>query len=153
MEIALFTTWGARAGIGMVPIGCPKEYARYEKRRKFAEWLKRNATEEGPFIIEEWEGGAVTYEYIFLSERISFPMLIRVALVEVDETRPWLIHSYDGWEEIWYLDKTGDERQVLPEIFKTPVDSYYYGEKKRKFNCIAAKMPEYFVEVSAVGEE
>ena len=153
MEIALFTYWGAGADYGMVPEGCPKEYARYENRREFAAWLKKNATEEGPFIIEEWEGGAVTYEYIFLSEKIYYPVLIRVALVEIDEARPWLIHNYDGWEEIWYLDKTAEDRQVLPEIVETPVGSYRYGEKKRKFNCIAAKMPEYFVEVDRAGEE
>lgn len=142
MKIALFTCWGAGAECHMVPEGCPKEYARYENRKKFAEWIETNATGKGPYIIEEREGGAVTYEYIFASEKMLLWQLVRVALVNVDGSRPWLIHNYDGWEEIWYLDTVAADGQVLPHIVPAPVSQYRFGEAERKMEKLLSKMPD-----------
>ena len=141
MKIALFSWWGASADNGMVPEGCPKEYAKYENRHRFAEWLAREAVDGRPYIVEEWEGGAVTYEYLYISEKFPYGVLVRVSVVEVDQTRPWLIHNYDGWEQVWYLDKVAANGQILPDIVPEPVGSYRYGEKDQKIHYLFSLMP------------
>lgn len=132
MKVAIFVAWGTVADKQMIPEDCPAEYAKPENRHKLATWLEINANNKGPFIVEEWQDGVTTYEYLYRSD--IGDRLKRIAVVDVDASRPWLIHNYDGWEEIWYLDGKGDRNQVIPEVLKANVGDYRFGEKEdRKF--------------------
>ena len=138
MKVAIFAMWGGPVENKMAPEGCPVEYVRPENRHELAEWLVMNANNKGPFIIEKWQEGFTTYEYLFQYGKNDFPLefLARIVVVDVDQSRPWLIHNYDGWEEIWYIDVKANRNQVIPEVFKAKVRDYANREKEERIKML-----------------
>ena len=141
MKIALFVHYGASAEMERVPEDCPPEYVYPENRHKFALWLEENASEDGLFLIDRRDDGIVIYEYLYNDEH-AINELVRVAVVQVNTSRPWLIHVYDGWETIWYLDKKVEHNQLVPERVPKFVGNYRYGEEEQKINILYNKLWE-----------
>ena len=149
IKIAIFAQSGNCVGDNL-PEGCPAAYGDKDKRHLLAEWLEKNADNEGPYIVTKWESGATTYEYLSKNEkskehpRVPEEMLTRVAVVEVDASRPWMVFSIRGekenyWECIYYLDKTDEQNQVIPDYLHEEIGDYRYGEEEQRENIILEK--------------
>ncbi|MBQ5345082.1 MAG: hypothetical protein J6F33_07800, partial [Acidaminococcaceae bacterium] len=68
LKIALFAQYGNCIG-DKVPEGCPGEYGDKDKRHLLAKWLEKNAGNEGPYIVTQWESGSTTYEYLSQNDK------------------------------------------------------------------------------------
>lgn len=149
IKIAIFAQYGNCIG-DKVPEGCPEEYGDKDKRHLLAKWLEKNADNEGPYIVTQWESGSTTYEYLSQNDkskkyaREPEERLTRVAVVNVDASRPWMILGIRGekenyWESIYYLDKTDEQNRVIPEYFREEIGHYRYGEEAERENIILDK--------------
>lgn len=149
IKIAIFCQEGNCTG-SKIPKGCPIEYGNRDKRHLLAQWLEKNADNNGPYIVTKWESGATTYEYLsendLAGKRPGEPeeLLTRVAVVEVDVSRPWMIFSPRGaqenyWERIYYLDKVDGQNRVMPDYLREEIGHFRYGEEEERENIILDK--------------
>ena len=107
-----------------VPEECPSEYARQDfgNRRAFAEWLEQN----GQVYLYDGDEKVSPYPYYIYEKGSARKDRFFVAIVPVDLSRPWFIHSSGGREKIWYLDKKDEHNMVNPDV-QPQVVSYGLG--------------------------
>ena len=121
-KIAIFDCYG----FPDVPAGCPDEYAgaNFPDRRNLAKWVETNCQD----CLTEKNGDVSVYayerEYGDPPRKIPF----RIAVVPVDLSRPWIIHSYDGREKIWYLDHRDEWNMVKPDVDPALVSTGFTGD-------------------------
>lgn len=121
MQIAIFDSFDI---IKDVPEGCPAEYANgdFASRHALAEWLEQH----GDNYLHKGKEKLSPYNYYIYEKGYDRKYRFAVAVVPVDVSRPWFIHSYYGREKIWYLDKKAEYNQVRPDV-RPEVVSYGFG--------------------------